>query len=222
MKFLKFIIICGHYGCGKTNFSINLALNLKESGRDVTLVDLDVVNPYFRSSDYKKVLDQHGVQLIAPSFAHSNLDLPSLPSEINSIFVDNKKTIIIDLGGDDAGARVLGRFKSQIEQIKDEYQMLYLINKYRPLTSDVCDTAELLHEIEVVSRLKATGIVNNSHLKHETTANDIINSIRYSKEISNILNLPICLTTVPENLQDELNGKLENIYPVRTFAPLEW
>lgn len=107
-QFGQFIIVCGHYGCGKTNLSLNLAVNLQKAGRKVTLVDLDLVNPYFRSSDFQEVIYSNQIELIAPVFAHSNLDLPALPVDLHRIFNMPDRTVIIDVGGDDAGATALG------------------------------------------------------------------------------------------------------------------
>ena len=74
------VVVVGHYGVGKTNFALNLALDAAAAGRAVTLADMDVVNPYFRSSEYAAVLDAAGVRLVAPVFAGAgtSLDVPSL------------------------------------------------------------------------------------------------------------------------------------------------
>ena len=100
----KLTIIYGHYGCGKTNLSINLALDLARQGKRVTLVDLDIVNPYFRSSDYTPMLQEKGIKVVAPQFAGTNLDLPSLSAEIYAAFDTSSGYVIVDVGGDDAGA----------------------------------------------------------------------------------------------------------------------
>ena len=110
----KIIIIYGHYGCGKTNLSLNLAIDLAQKGDKVTIADMDVVNPYFRSGDYTDLLKEYGIDVIASDFSHSNLDLPSLPATMYSIFV-REGIVIIDVGGDDAGAYALGRFSSKIK-----------------------------------------------------------------------------------------------------------
>ena len=83
----KLTIIYGHYGCGKTNLSINLALDLARQGKRVTLVDLDIVNPYFRSSDYTPMLREKGIKVVAPQFAGTNLDLPSYPQKFTRRFI---------------------------------------------------------------------------------------------------------------------------------------
>ncbi len=102
-------VICGHYGCGKTNLALNLAVEAAATGRRSVIVDMDIVNPYFRSSEYRTFLERHGVQLIAPVFANTTLDTPVLPPEIYSIFNMENTDMFIDAGGDDVGATALGR-----------------------------------------------------------------------------------------------------------------
>lgn len=111
----RITVVCGHYGCGKTNFSINLALHMAKQGKNVTLVDLDVVNPFFRSSDYKQILENQGVYVISPKYAGTNVDTPALSAEIDSVFNLNDRMVIFDVGGDDAGAFALGRYSSKIK-----------------------------------------------------------------------------------------------------------
>ncbi len=220
-----FTIITGHYGTGKTNLAINLALDLTREYDQVTVVDLDVVNPYFRSSDYAGVLAEKGVRLIAPTFAGTTLDAPSLPAAIGSVF-DAPGAVIFDVGGDDVGATALGRFQHDIERLN--YDMLYVVNRYRDLAATPEEAAELLREIEAASRLKATGVVNNSHLKAETTLETILESVEFGREAARVLGLPLVCTTVPSELlgtseQEEGQAlRIENAYPVRTYVRAPW
>ena len=137
----QFNIICGHYGCGKTNLSLNLAMEKRRQGRPVTIVDLDIVNPYFRSSDYVESLAAQGIRVIASKSARTNVDAPALPPEIFAAF-DGTDDLVIDVGGDDAGAYALGRFHSRI--VGSDYKMYYVINKYRKLISTPALAKELL------------------------------------------------------------------------------
>ena len=123
-------IICGHYGCGKTNLALNLALTLRRKGEKVTVADLDIVNPYFRTADYKEVLEKQGVRVICPHSAGTTIDAPQINAEIFSIFDRPEGHVVIDVGGDDAGAAALGRFKRQIEAAGG-CEMLYVVNRYR-------------------------------------------------------------------------------------------
>lgn len=219
MQLCDMVIICGHYGCGKTNFAINLASDFAAAGEKVTLVDLDVVNPYFRSSDYAPLIEKRGIRLLAPNYAHSNLDLPSLPAEMYSIFTVGGR-VIIDAGGDDAGATALGGFSARIKE--REYSMLYVINKFRALSRTPQEAAELLGEIELASRLKASGIVNNSHLCDRTTADDILSSAQFAQDVSALTGLPLEATTVEKRLLPELEGRVPDIYPVSVLVTKPW
>lgn len=222
MNRFDFKIVCGHYGCGKTNFSINLAIDKVKKGEKVTLVDLDLVNPYFRSSDYRKLLDTYGINLIASNFAHTNLDIPSLPAEMYSILFEQNRSIIIDAGGDDVGATALGRFSNEIKKYRDDYEFYYIVNRYRISTASVENTVKILKEIERASRLKATGVVNNSHMQNETEADTIMKSLGYASEVAKELGLPLLKTTSPRFLFSELRGKIENLYPLDIYVKPPW
>ena len=217
----KYILICGHYGCGKTNLALNLAADFSSKGMRVTLVDLDIVNPYFRSSDFKSAIDKMNVRLIAPAFAHSNVDLPSLPTEMYSIFDDNSDKVIIDVGGDDQGAVALGRFSNKIKATEN-YCMVYVVNKFRPLSATGKDALEILSEIEAASRIKADAIINNSHLMAETTAEDIISSVDYARQISDALSIPVIATTVPKALYNETANSVDNLYAIDIYVKPPW
>ena len=214
----RITLVTGHYGCGKTNLSLNLALDFARRGEKCAIVDLDIVNPYFRSSDYDELIESHGIRLIAPRYARSALDVPSLPAEIYSVFDSIDGRIIIDVGGDDAGATALGRYASKFASV--DYDMIYVINKFRPLTSESGDAAALLSEIETASRLKATGIVNNSHLMDGTGAGTVLCSAEYAQATSKLLGLPLLFTTAPRAIADKLT--IPDIYPVDIHVRTPW
>ena len=220
-----FTVVTGHYGCGKTNLSLNLALDLARAGGQVTLVDLDVVNPYFRSSDHTALLHRHGVRVIAPTFAGTTLDAPSLPAAIGAAF-HAAGTVIFDAGGDDAGATALGRYSGDISEF--DYDLLYVVNRYRNLTTHPEDAAALLGEIESASHLKATAGVNNSHLQRETTADTVLDSLEFARSTAALLRLPLRCTTVPATLADRFSDApgaaayVENAYPVQAYVRTPW
>lgn len=219
--FKRFIIVCGHYGCGKTNFSINLAMYLADRGENVTLVDFDIVNPYFRSSDYTYLLEKNKIELIPLVYANSNLDLPAIDSKIYSVFSKEDEYTIFDVGGDDAGAKLLSRFSKDIKETNN-YDLLYLINKYRPITSNSRETVKILNNIENTCNLKATAIVNNSNLKESTTAYDILDSKGYANEISKDTHLPILMTTALDNISDKLINDFKNIFKLSIYVKTPW
>lgn len=207
-------IVFGHYGSGKTNFSINYALDLVNQGEKVTLVDMDIVNPYFRSSEYTKILEDKGIEVIAPQFAGSNLDTPSLSPKIYSVFVKTQRCVVFDVGGDDAGAFALGRFSKNIKE-HGEYNAFYVVNKYRPFTSTPQKAAGILPEIEKACSLSATAVVNNSHLQGLTGEKDILAAVPYAKQVSTLLNLPLAFTTVPKKIWSESSSlQKSDFYPV--------
>lgn len=220
MNLAEFTIVCGHYGCGKTNLSINLAVEAAKHGEKVVLADLDLVNPYFRSSDYADLLKENGIEMIAPVYAGTTLDLPAVAPELMSVFEHKGKKVILDVGGDDVGATVLGMLSTRIRE--SDYDMIYVINKYRVLSENVSEATELLREIETASRLKATGVVNNSHLKYETTAKTILESIPFAKQVAKNLALPLLYTCIPDFTKDSLEGKADNLFPVKVYVRSPW
>lgn len=215
----KISIITGHYGTGKTNIAINLALLNKECGEKVALVDLDIVNPYFRASDWAKMLNDNGIRVISPNFVNTNLEVPSLSAQINSIFTDLEESIIIDVGGDDAGAVALGRYASKIMNF--DYEFLYVISQFRPLIKEPFDAVELLRDIERVSGLKATAIINNSSLGESTKLRDIYNSFEYAKNVGIISKLPIKYNTALYSFKKELENENKMLF-INLYTKQYW
>lgn len=210
----RLTLFCGHYGSGKTNIAVNAAISLKEKYDNVALADLDIVNPYFRTKDSSELLEEKGIRLICSSYANSNVDIPALPQDMYAVTDDKDLKCVLDIGGDDRGALVLGRISSKILE-EDDYEMLMVINSFRPLTRDTAATMEVLSEIETAAKIKFTGIVNNSNLGEETTAEDVISSLLYAEEVSKATGLPIVATAVKEELLDKLNGKIPNLFPMK-------
>lgn len=213
MNFKRITIISGHYGSGKTNIALNLALDLKKRHENTALADIDIVNPYFRSKDSEEWLNRHGVKLICSPYANSNVDIPALPQEIYSVTDDKSLYSILDVGGDERGALALGRVAYEIAK-ENNYEMLCVVNKFRPLTSDTASTLEIMREIEDACKLKFTGIINNSNLGAETTAEEVLSSVDYAKDIAESSNLPVVLTTAEKKICDTLRGKIKNLYPL--------
>ncbi len=211
--FSRLLMLSGHYGSGKTNIAINLALRLRQSREPVTVADLDIVNPYFRASDSFDSLRGRGIRVIASPFAGSNVDLPALPASMYSITDPSCGTFVVDIGGDDRGALVLGRLRSRI-LAENNYEMLFVINGSRPLTRDAQATLGILHEIEAASGIPFTAIVNNTNLGPETAPEDVLRSLPYAERVSSLSGLPIRLTTVMASLYETLSDRIPNLFPL--------
>ena len=213
-NYKRITLLCGHYGSGKTNVAVNMAFELKQQYENVALADLDIVNPYFRAKDSMEELKKAGIRLICSEYANSNVDIPALPQDMYAISDDKSLRCILDIGGDDRGALALGRLAPSILE-ENDYEMLMVINRARPLSRDAASTLEIMREIEVAGGMRFTGLVNNTNLGAETTAEDVLASLPYAKEVSELSGLPIVATTVREDLTKKLDGKIENLLPLR-------
>ena len=214
MNFKRITIISGHYGSGKTNIAVNLAIDLKKQRDKVAIADIDIVNPYFRSKDSEELFKNYDIRLICSEYANTNLDVPSIPQEIYAVTDDKEMYSILDVGGDERGALALGRLAPIINE-ENNYDMFYVVNKFRPLTRDVKSAIEVMNEIESACKIKFTGIINNSNLGKETTKQDIINSLDFAKELSCQTNLPLIFTSVDEKLYGELKKEIKLLYPLK-------
>ncbi len=217
----RITIFAGHYGSGKTNISVNYALKLANEGKSVSIADLDIVNPYFRSKDTKQMFESMGVRFISSEYANSNVDTPALPAEAYSIVADKTRYAVVDVGGDDRGALALGRYVPQI-LAENNFEMLFVINKFRPLTSDAASTIEVMNEIEQACRVKFTGIVNNSNVGQQTTAQDVLGSVDYANRVSAIAGIPVKYTTVNNTIYNELKDKIKNLMPLELYVQQSW
>lgn len=206
-------IFAGHYGSGKTNLAVNFALKLRREGHPVRIADLDIVNPYFRTEDSREELARADIRLICSEYAGTNLDAPALPPEMYAITDDRSMTAVMDIGGDDRGALALGRYTPAILE-ENNYEMLLVINGYRPLTRDADSTLEIIREIEAAGGIPFTAIINNSNLGEETDAETVLSSLAYAEEISAATGLPIKMTTVRAELYEELKNRIPNLFPL--------
>ncbi len=214
MEFKRITIFSGHYGSGKTNIAVNLAVDLKRERDNVAIADIDIVNPYFRTKDSEELLKRHNIKLICSEYANSNVDIPALPQEMYSVTDDKSVNAILDVGGDERGALALGRLVPKIKE-ENDYDMYFVLNLYRPLTQDIKSTLEVFNEIENACKLKFTGVINNSNLGLETTSEDVLDKVNLANEFAKTVNLPLVLNTVSENLYAELKGKIDNLYPLK-------
>lgn len=211
-------VICGHYGSGKTNLTVNLALLAAETEEAVTVIDMDVVNPYFRTADFGKLFGEAGIRLIAPIYANTNLDLPVLPPSVATAIRGGKGRVFLDLGGDDDGAVALGGFSALLEE--QGYTMLYVVNSRRELEPDPKNEAELLSRIQTASRLRVTYLVNNTNLGPETTPEVIRASIPYLEEVSRLTGIPILGMAAEEKFLSAFPG--EKPLPIKIYVKPPW
>ena len=216
--FEKTIVVTGHYGAGKTNLSINLAVDLKKRGEDITLADLDIVNPYFRSADFKTGAMEQEIGFIVSDYANTNVDIPAINPALEAK-ISLPGILLIDVGGDDAGARALGGYAQRI--MEKPYTMLYVVNARRYLIREASAAAALLAEIEAASRMKATHIVNNTHLAAETSAADVLASAAYAKNIAEAAGIPLAFTSVRRDLYESLPDKT-GYHPVDIYVKTPW
>ena len=212
MEYKRLTLFAGHYGSGKTNIAVNYAKFLAGQGMDVCIADLDIVNPYFRTADSAKDLEQAGVTLISPQFANSNVDLPALPAEAYRLVEDKSIYGVMDIGGDDRGAYALGRYVPFMKK-ENDYRMAFVANCYRPLTRTPEEALEVMREIEAACKLEFTCIVNNSNLGTETTVETIEDSFAYIEKLSELSGLPVWLHTARADLAQKLS--VSNVLPLQ-------
>ena len=198
----RLTIVTGHYGTGKTEFSVNLALALAGEGERTALADLDIVNPYFRSREQRELLEAAGVRVVATSRALADADVPALPAELHAVLEDRTVRGVLDIGGDPSGARVLARYRPRI--LGEDYQLLYVVNAARPEVRTAERSAEYLRAIEAVTGLRCTGLVNNTHLCGETGPEDIREGALLTEEVSRMTGVPIVCHAAEARFQERL------------------
>ena len=214
-------IFCGHYGSGKTEVSLNFAIKLAKEGKKVTIVDMDIVNPYFRTADAKKILNDYGIEMIASEFANSNLDIPTVPQEVKKVFFDTDRVIIFDVGGDDDGAFALGQFNAFFQ--KDDYKMTLVVNTNRPLTGEMSELYDMAKRIEFASRLKFTDIANNTNIGKLTDNKTLMSDYDEIVSLSEKLNLPISMQCgLDVALQDLGEEFSKEKFPMQIYIKMPW
>ncbi len=197
-------VLIGNFGSGKTEIAINMSLNASKSGR-TALVDLDIINPYFRSTERKHLLSEHNITLHSPVFAMTGVEVPSLPPDIYSVFIDDHQTVIFDVGGDPAGAVALGQYKNNFDSL-DHLEVLYVINSRRPFSADLQANLDMMNKIAIRSRLKITGLINNSNLSNVTTAEILEEGYDMVRSISVETGVPVKFTAGMPNIVTEFSN----------------
>jgi energy-coupling factor transporter ATP-binding protein EcfA2 len=197
-------IFAGHYGSGKSEIAVNAAVAIRKNRDNVLMADMDIVNPFFRSVDAKAMLKALGIDVVAPLFANTNVDVPALVPEIATALRNPEKSIILDVGGDEDGARVLGRYHNDIPE--DGYDMYLVINRARPLTRDADSVLEYMDAISASSRLKVTKLLSNTHFLGNTTPDDVEYGLELALQVSARTGVPVAATCVMEDLEPMLRG----------------
>lgn len=208
-------IITGHYGSGKTEFTVNYAAMLGKNGENPVLADMDIVNAYFRSRLMKKKLEESGVRVISNNMEEEFYnDTPALSASLYSCFINLEQRSILDVGGDSEGATILSRFAPLLKGT--DYDMWVTINANRMRTATPEQNLEYIKSIEQASRLKITGILNTTHMLRETTREDIMRGDELVRQVADITGLKIVYTVVPKFLEQTIRGEnlAAEIFPV--------
>ncbi|MBS3872843.1 MAG: hypothetical protein KGZ92_08565 [Firmicutes bacterium] len=210
-------IITGGYGSGKTEVAINLSLRKRQfyEADPISLVDLDIVNPYFRSRDKVELLERRGVDVVAPVGELRHADLPALPPSIGGLLSDTNKQVVLDVGGDPAGATVLGRYRDILSETP--YDMFLVVNPHRPTTSTVPAVLELMQALEHKARLKITAFCNNTNLMGLTVPEDVVRGQDFLHE----LEVRTGLSTAFVSCKAEIAPRVSSLLPNHTILPLE-
>ena len=209
----RITLFAGHYGSGKTNIAVNWAKHIKNQGYNTTIIDLDIVNPYFRTKDSEAELKSEGIELICSEYANTNLDAPALPKEIYTAISNKSTHLVIDVGGDDCGAVALGRYTKDILD-ENDYDMLFVANCYRPLTKTPEDALDIMREIELASHLPFTAIVNNSNVGDETTRKTVLSSQEYIEKLSKLSGLPVLMTTATAEVFEQIKEHCPDVFKI--------
>ena len=221
----KINIFLGNYGSGKTEISLNMAKKLKQSGHDVTLFDLDIVNPYFRSSEHKQMLEDLGITLVAPIFANTAVDLPTLSPQVNQITTTNHH-VVVDCGGDPAGATALGYLSKSLNDAKEKIDIYFVMNTSRPLQSDANLVIEMINSIEHVSNLRVNKLIINSNLSYESDLNVLNEGIKIGKQVAELKNLEIAYISgtkeILKQYKEQSTSQEFDLFPIEIFTRPEW
>lgn len=199
-------VLLGSFGSGKSELALNMAIHAAKSG-PCTLVDLDVINPYFRTSERADVLTPAGVELIMPPFALDKIEILSLSARVYSVFTPGEGSVFFDVGGDHIGSVALGQYKPHFQNIpKEKLHVLFILNPLRPTAADLDSAYATIEKIQLVSRLSVTGIVNNGNLAGETDHTHLVEGYELSKALSEKTGIPVWGTCGTQRVLDAFDA----------------
>lgn len=221
----RITIHIGHYGSGKTELSLNLVRDLVKQGKKVILVDLDIVNPYFRSGEHKEELEKLGITVVRPNFEGTNVDVPSLPPDVARAFIEKDAYVVFDVGGDPSGAKALGRYYEDI--LEDDYILKCVVNTARPFTKTAEEIVEMVNLLEGSSRLRVNMLVNNTNVARDTTAEMLVKSQAIVEQAAEMLNIKVGEIGAMQETIDELPSDFYEKYkgiitPVKLYMRKDW
>ena len=212
-------ILTGHYGSGKTEIALNMARSVRQSGYRTALVDLDIVNPFFRSAEQGAWLNANDIRLLAPTFALTAVDIPALPANILSVFHDRELKTIFDVGGDDAGAVALGRYNRYF--LESGYELIYVVNIFRPRSGSVDEILSMMRRVAQSARLTPSGLINNSNLGNLTDAKVIAEGHELLRAVARESGLPLLADcTAAEGIAPSADGT--PLFPIERITKPEW
>ncbi|MBO0961591.1 hypothetical protein J1P26_17945 [Neobacillus sp. MM2021_6] len=218
----KITILSGHYGSGKTEIAINLAIAERWKHEKVAINDLDVINPYFRSREMASIFQQFEVELLAPRNGLAAADLPIVSGEMYRVLHDHRYRVIVDAGGDKDGATALGQYYHEWKGLNPE--LLFVLNGKRPYVSTVEGALYTVRQIEMASRLKVSGIINNSNIGAETTIKEIMQGYKLSSGLAERLEIPFLYTTISNHLKAEAEdfANTHKVVFIKRYMTLPW
>lgn len=209
-------IFTANLGSGKTEISINFSRMLQQRGEKVSLVDLDIINPYFRTRLAKDNLASQGLKVICPPGHLVNADVPALTPAIRGALQATEGYCVCDVGGDDVGAIALGAYRPFLTE--ERFDLYFVVNTCRPFTRDFDGVYKMLRDIETNSRLKVTGLVSNTNLGRHTDVQIMVDGYRKVSQIAERLELPMAFMASPQ----ELVSQVKTILPEVPVLPLEF
>lgn len=202
----KMYVLIGNYGSGKSELALNFAFKAAARGERTELLDLDMVNTYFRLTERGKMTRMKEIRLVSPNYSCSGVETLSLPAEVASAFAMDWDTVVFDVGGDAVGSTALGRYHQDFMDMLDEggeLEVLNVVNTRRPLAGTVEKILHLQEDMQVHSRLKISGMINNTNLATATTEADLRDGYKIIKEVSEMSGVPVLYTSGKKEFLDK-------------------